>query len=285
MKLSIPNLYPVLLTGYLIFTASIWAAPHPELAKERYVQIRNMRRSSSAISAVGPKPPLDIHESPFSGVSYSSNWCGAVITSPPTGENFTEVSGNWALPTLSVPTDASSSSEYWYNSEWVGIDGDTYQNAILQAGTLSYIDSTTLEQGVYAWYEWYPNSLIYFDDLSVSVGDTVAVSVLATSTTSGTVVIENETTGTTTTTTVSAPTATASLAGENAEWIVEDVSSGTLVPFANFTTVYINDCETTTDEGSSLDLSDADLFYIEQNSEVLATAVIISDTELEVYYG
>lgn len=62
-------------------------------------------------------------------VEYSSNWAGAILTSPPSGQTFNSVSAQFTVPTPSAPSSGSGS---WSASAWVGIDGDTYQDAILQ---------------------------------------------------------------------------------------------------------------------------------------------------------
>lgn len=41
--------------------------------------------------------------------------------------------GTFVVPTPKTPTGGSSSTTY-YASAWVGIDGDTFQNSILQTG-------------------------------------------------------------------------------------------------------------------------------------------------------
>jgi hypothetical protein len=64
-------------------------------------------------------------------VQYSNNWAGAVLTAPPSGQTFNAVSGQFTVPTASAPSGESGT---YSTSIWVGIDGDTYGNAILQSG-------------------------------------------------------------------------------------------------------------------------------------------------------
>lgn len=40
-------------------------------------------------------------------------------------------------------------------SAWVGIDGDTAQNSILQTGVDFYVEGSSVSYD--AWYEWYPD--------------------------------------------------------------------------------------------------------------------------------
>ena len=83
-------------------------------------------------------------------VEYSSNWSGAVLESPPSGTTFTSAIGRFTVPS---PKHVGSSSSSESSSAWVGIDGDTYGAAILQAG----VDFTVSSSGAVSydtWYEW-----------------------------------------------------------------------------------------------------------------------------------
>lgn len=130
------------------------------------------RRSSNG--ATRSSQPLISSESLIEGVTnqsnveYSTNWAGAVLIS--TG--FTEVTGTVTVPTLtgssssSVESAGSAVSPKMFprhkneftdqrRSQWVGIDGDTCQTAILQTGIDWYVDGTSVSYD--AWYEWYPD--------------------------------------------------------------------------------------------------------------------------------
>jgi len=265
-----------------LFVTSIAAAPAPENIKSLVRENRQRRRDANIEARLtGNFSSLPIQGKEFdqaTQTSYSTNWAGAVQVSPPAG-TFTAIAGSWTLPTVSTPSGGSG--EY-YNSEWVGIDGDTCESAILQAGTVSYVDGKTT--GAYAWYEWYPQAEKEITGFSVAAGDTVTVTIKSTSDSEGTVVIENG--AKSTTITVSAPRAAATLCGENAEWILEDFSSGSsLVPFADFTAVEFTGCTATTSTGATADISGADMLDIRQSGTVLATATEVSATELKVTYG
>ncbi|KAK8193194.1 peptidase A4 family-domain-containing protein [Phyllosticta capitalensis] len=215
-------------------------------------------------------------------VEYSSNWAGAVIEEPPSG-TFTAVSGKFTVPTPSVPSGSSGSGEYASASAWVGIDGDTYGNAILQTGVDFYATSS----GSYSfdcWYEWYPDYAYDFSGIEISAGDVVTVSVTSSSSSAGTAVIENETTGQSVSKSLTAPESSATLGGQNAEWIVEDFeSNGSLVSFADFGSVTFTDATAKTSTGNTYDPSDATVIDIEQGSTVL-TSVSISSDEVTVTY-
>ncbi len=126
---------------------------------------------------------------------FSTNWSGAVLVSPPSGQTFTTVTGSFVVPTPKGTGAASA---------WVGIDGDTAQNSILQSG----VDFTVASNGrvtYQAWFEWFPNFAIDFSNFPISAGQTITVTVHATSKTAGTVVLTNASTGKSITQAVSAP--------------------------------------------------------------------------------
>jgi len=70
----------------------------------------------------------------------STNWAGIIDS----GSDFTGVSGQWTVPTVT----ATASDQY--SSSWIGVDGSTNQ-WLLQAGTEQ--DSLDGSTEYYAWYE------------------------------------------------------------------------------------------------------------------------------------
>ena len=131
-----------------------------------------------------------------------------------------------------------------------------------------------------AWYEWYPDFAYDFTDISFSAGDTVTVSVTATSLTGGTATITNESTGQTVSHTFSGQPA---LCQENAEWIVEDFSEGGgLVPLANWGTVTFTGVSAGTSSGTTTPAG-ATIIDMEQNGRVL-TSVSASSSSVTVSY-
>ncbi|EIW81881.1 hypothetical protein CONPUDRAFT_55157 [Coniophora puteana RWD-64-598 SS2] len=196
---------------------------------------------------------------------YSENWAGAVYDSA--DGTYTAVTGTFTVPTPSGDGAASA---------WVGIDGDTCSNAILQTG----VDFTVSDGDVSydAWYEWYPDYAYDFSGISFSAGDVVKLTVTASSTTSGTAVIENTTTGQTVTQDI---TSSSALCEENAEWIVEDFEeNGSLVEFANFGTVTFTDAYATTSSGQ-VSPSGATAIDIEQNGSVLTSVTVGDDVTIK----
>ncbi|KAF5389907.1 hypothetical protein D9757_003594 [Collybiopsis confluens] len=198
---------------------------------------------------------------------FSTNWSGV---SPPSGQTFTTVTGTFTVPTPSGNGAASA---------WVGIDGDTAQQSILQSG----VDFTASGGRVSfdAWFEWFPNFATDFSNFPIAAGNVITVTVHSTSSTTGTATLVNESTGKTVTQALTAPDSAAALKGQNAEWIVEDFEEGdSLVPFADFGTVTFTGASAST-ASSSLGPASGVILDIEQNGEVL-TSVSTSGSTISV---
>lgn len=211
-------------------------------------------------------------------VQYSKNWAGVVRENPPASGTYTAVSATFTVPD---PTATDNSGDMQAVSAWVGIDGDTYTQAILQTGVDSYIQNG--EKSYDAWYEWYPNVAENFD-LDVSAGDVIVARVESSSPSKGVAIIENKSSGKTATKTLSAPSSSATLGGQNAEWIVEDFNSGnTMVPLVNFGKVTFTGAQAKTQDGD-YGINNAETLDIQQNNKVLAHVNIESDTQFSVSY-
>ncbi|KUJ23601.1 uncharacterized protein LY89DRAFT_680327 [Mollisia scopiformis] len=201
-------------------------------------------------------------------VEYDSNWAGSVVTT----SGVKSVTG-----TFTVPTPKSAGS----GSAWVGIDGDSCQTAILQTG----IDWTKSGSSITydAWYEWYPDYAYDFSGITIHAGDTITVTVKATSKTGGTATVDNVTTGKTVTHTFSNEGSEGSLCETDAEWIVEDFESGSsLVSFANFGTVSFTGATATTSSGT-VSGGSGTILDIEQDNDVL-TSCSASGTSVKCSY-
>jgi hypothetical protein len=211
-------------------------------------------------------------------VQYSKNWAGIVRENPPASATYTAVSATFTVPT---PTATDSSNNMQAVSAWVGIDGDTYTQAILQTGIDAYIQNG--EQTFDAWYEWYPQNAENFD-LALTAGDVIVARVESSSPSKGVAIIENKSSGKSVTKTLNAPSTTATLAGRNAEWIVEDFNSGsTMVPLVNFGQVDFTGAQAKAN-GASYGVNDAAILDIQQNGQVKAHTEVKSDTEFTVTY-
>ena len=131
-----------------------------------------------------------------------------------------------------------------------------------------------------AWYEWYPDYAYDFSGISFSAGDTVTVTVTATSKTGGTATITNKSTGKTVSHTFSGQP---SLCEYNAEWIVEAYDEGgDLLPFFAFDTIAFTGASATTVDGTTVDTTGATIFDI-QRTQVL-TSTTASGSSVTVDY-
>ncbi|KAH8658458.1 acid proteinase [Xylariales sp. PMI_506] len=217
---------------------------------EKRRNARQSRRGNGTVRKSQPKLTT-------SHVDYSQNWAGVAIVST----DVTSVTGTVVVPDIAGSSSRTESA----GSAWVGIDGDTCQTSILQTGFDWIVDGDDITFD--AWYEWYPADSVDFTGIAIAVGDSIKMTVTATSTTGGTAVIENLTTGVTVSKTFSGETD--ALCRTNAEWIVEDFeecgSTCELVPFADFGTVEFTDAVATIN-GATVEASTGTIIDIEQTT-------------------
>jgi hypothetical protein len=289
MKLSL-----ALLSSLLITTTV--AAPHTSRRQlpQNITSIANLTSITNTTTTVGATNSRTLQSLPkgisakqskakgntnASHTDYSSNWGGAVIKSPPAGQTFNAVSGAFRVPTPSIPANGMGTGESFAAAVWVGIDGDTYSNAILQTG----IDLNVAADGSVsfdAWYEWYPDYSYTFD-LEVNAGDEISMTVIASSSTEGTALIENITTGQQASIDLSS---TYALGGQNAEWIVEDFEvNNELVSFADFGTVAFTNCVATTEQ-QRVGVDGATVIEIGDAGGQLTGVDIASNEEVVVFW-
>ncbi|KAG8989180.1 hypothetical protein FRB94_010922 [Tulasnella sp. JGI-2019a] len=263
--------YAVALFANLLLASAALAAPSSRLAAR--LERRRDERQSKPINRL--EHPAS-HAGEVSNVQYSSNWAGAVFDSKPAG-TFKSVTGTFIVPTPKAASGKTSGSA----SAWVGLDGDTCGNAILQTG----VDFTITNGAVSydAWYEWYPDYAYDFSGITISAGDSITTTVTATSTKAGTAVITNNTTGKTVTKSL---TSSYALCEENAEWIVEDYEEGSsLVTLANFGTVTFTGASAGLVAGGTLGPATADTIDIEQSSKILTSVILGASTVAVTYTG
>lgn len=253
------------LASTLVLAGSAIAAPNTAKRWEQHAKRANRQKGAPIHRVDGPQTAL----SNDSYVEYSSNWAGAILI----GSGYTSVTGTFTVPT---PTTSGS------GAAWVGIDGDTCDTAILQTG----IDWTKSGSSVTydAWYEWYPDYSYDFSGITLAAGNTIKVTVTASSLTGGTAVVENVSTGKTVTHTFSNEGSEGDLCETNAEWIVEDYEEGdSLVSFADFGTVTFTSCSAI-ESGTTVGTTGATIIDIEQNNEVLTSCSVPSSSEVTCTY-
>lgn len=257
----------------LFCASTVLAAPFTELRRERrQARPRRTLRPQNLTDAAEVDGLVGINSAK---VQYSSNWAGLTLI----GSDYTSVTGTIVVPTPKIPPGGNSRTQY-SASAWVGIDGDTCESAILQTGVDFYIQGGQVSFD--GWYEWYPDYSYNFDTFSVSAGQTIRMTVTATSTAAGKATLENLSTGQTVSHSFSGETNR--LCETNAEWIVEDFSNGnSLVPFADFSTVTFTGASAVSG-GSTVDTTGATVMDIRQNGQVL-TSCSGSGTQVTCTYG
>ncbi|KAL5041334.1 peptidase A4 family-domain-containing protein [Aspergillus fruticulosus] len=226
-------------------------------------------------------------------IYYTDNWSGGVLLASKLTETPTLTS---VAATITVPVPTPSSTRVQAASAWVGIDGFVNTGAILQTGIdiVAFKGATGGQEAhsYSAWYEWYPQDAVGFDDdLAVEAGDVLVLSVFSTSTSglTGVAIIQNQSTGQNVSATVQGP-AGAALSGQSVEWIVEDyMTGGSLVSFVDFGTVTFEGAVTGAEgnltfgvgeDGVNVDI--VDLVDVDEN-KIVAKASIVGDGVTVIY--
>jgi hypothetical protein len=233
---------------------------------------------------------------PTAGGTFS-NWSGAVAT-PPAGDGFASVSATWMVPDAYPPPSAWNGSGYnngLYNVlHWVGIGGDigAGHNNLLQAGTGTDVNVSNgaITVTPYVWFEWFngtdDNGYSKLGGFTVTPGDIVEVTVCTSTDTYGSFTIGNVTRNQYVTQAINPPSAGLTLIGNTAEWIVEreGFAGGGLATLGNYGAIFFSDCLA---GGSNFEanLSSAGLFNMTDGSATVSTAIEVSSTVLECYYG
>jgi hypothetical protein len=262
---------------------------------------RNLHRPWSRVVPEYDLQPARLLPAPVPvGNGTSSNWSGAVAT-PPGSAGFDIVSGTWTVPDAYPPPSAANGSggfnDGLYNVlEWVGIGGDTgagYAN-LLQMGTgtdVNVVNGAVSSVTTYAWFEWFnstaDNGYTRVGGFTVAPGDLIEVSVCSGSNdTSGAAIIGNVTRNKYISQAINPPTSGLVLVGNTAEWIVEreGFTSGGLSTLAEYGAVFFSDC-LASGSGFEANLSGAGLLNMVSGSATVSTALDVSATVLECYYG
>lgn len=226
----------------------------------------------NAPSSQGPQRTAQVED--------SNNWSGMVLNNPPSKNDiFSNVSAEISIPHLSP----NGSANYQAVSIWVGIDGASAHNAILQTGVQAGIING---QAAYnAWYQWYPNPSTAFQGFNVDAGDVLAISVHSLSPSSGVAIVENKSTGKRVSQTIHAPDQKSTLSGQNAEWIVEDFQSGNRpVPLVNFGKVNFSECQAQTGNGQVVGVAGGSPFELMHGSKQLSTVQVDGDQKFVVQH-
>jgi hypothetical protein len=237
MVFSVKSFVPLLLAG---------AAVANPVAKPAASRLRRHPSPASFTNNTGADTTAETI-----GTYTFPTWSGAFLDTT----DVTSVTGTFTVPTPSLPDGGDSSTAYC-GCAWVGIDGVTNfcSGGLMQAGV-----NWCIEDGVpsySAWYEWWPaEAQQTYDDISVTAGDQITVTIDATSTTGGTATLENLSNGQSSTFTWTGESP--ALCEVTAEWIVEDFTVGdSPVPFANYGSVTFTGNSAVVG-GNTVDLSNA----------------------------
>jgi hypothetical protein len=215
----------------------------------------------------------------------SHNWAGAVLR----GSDFHTVTGTFVVPEVILPADAHTHKRH-AASVWVGLDGSPggCKGVIMQTGLHMRIHNGKLRYG--AWYQWYPNNNVEFSHMKVVPGDSVTLTLSASSVSGEIAIIENNTKKTSVNHTW--VDQTPHLCRTGAEWIVEDYSVTRFgkkgrVPFANFGSVTFTNASAVGGNGTKFGPADARLLAIftgSHSDKVLLTNVTVDDSSVSVIY-
>ena len=204
----------------------------------------------------------------------------------------------WVVPDANPPPSAWNGEGYndgLYNAlHWVGIAGDIGAGAgnLLQAGTGTDVNVVkgVISVTAYFWFEWWNSTLdngyTRLGSFTVTPGDVIEVTVCTVTDTNGSATIGNVTRSEYMTQPISPPAANLTLLGNTAEWIVEreGFASGGLATLADYRAIFFSDCLA---GGSQFEvnLSGAGLLNMVAGSATVSTALDVSATVLECYYG
>lgn len=185
---------------------------------------------------IHPATSLELFE--VAGAATSKTWSGSVVSVPDAGDSFKSIVGRWTVPN----TYPSSSGNWEYSSQWIGIDGSGTKD-VFQAGTETdaIMVGGIIQRQTYAWWQWFPNTLVAITNFPVSPGDVIWCALCVTSVAAGSVYLRNVSSGNSTSFTVNAPTGTL-LVGNSAEWVVERVTiNGSLPRLVNYGVVFFDE--------------------------------------------
>jgi len=266
-----------------LFATSILAAPHESIfAKHAQPRATRTTRRDGPLPAHFPNSQEPKEPGNFFAVSYNSAWAGAILIAPPAGQIFNAVSGEFTVPTPSYPSGVTSGD--YPAAIWVGIDGNT-DGIILQAGIEIWITGAG-DYSYTAWYEWYPDASINFSasQLSLTAGNVISISITATNSGEGVVIMENVTTGQSVTQIVTSPDSASDLQGQSVEWIIEayNPSSGGGPYLADFGSVLFTNAVAGTSSGEKLGPTGAQLADIESSVSQIWNDCTTNDANTEI---
>ena len=191
---------------------------------------------TAAVLAVGGVASASMIPANAIATTTSSNWAGYADVATTASESFSNVSGEWTVPTVTGSSFGSGS----YSAFWVGLDGYS-SSTVEQIGIGADVIGGRAEY--YAWYEMYPSGA-YEIPLNIAAGNAISASVSYVGNNQYDLFIDDLSTH------KSYSTVQVSAAGQrfSAEWIAEAPSnSNGVLPLANFGTVTFSNAAATLD--------------------------------------
>ncbi|KAJ4367217.1 hypothetical protein N0V85_009180 [Neurospora sp. IMI 360204] len=113
-------------------------------------------------------------------IATSNNWCGSVRTTTSSNQ-IKLIHGTFQHPTC---TQRPGVTQYpQAAAAWIGIDGDSWTSALLQAGTVCKINNSTgiVENEVF--WQWVPSGAYTITNVPVFAGDWIDITINTTSST------------------------------------------------------------------------------------------------------
>jgi hypothetical protein len=161
------------------------------------------------------------------GTFLSTNWAGQTILGNAGsfgGSSYAEVLGQWQLPVVQQAIGTCGGTDV--SSMWVGIDGASSSNDVLQAGTEADVScgGGYTQPSYYAWFEWYPNYEYEITNFPVAPGESVFVVVQATSAATARAIFVDLQSGQYTAVGFSAPAGTRLIGDYGLAWMSSEVA-------------------------------------------------------------
>ena len=211
------------------------------------------------------------------GVISTDNWSGGVYDSPPggpsSGQTWTRIETGIDVPTIIVPSGSSSSGTYGV-SAWIGIDGYTVQDAMLQTGIDLVISNGVVSYT--AWYDWFPEE---GDDIDIEISESDSLTIVLSTvpgTTASLVEFVNNSTNQERLIALSSPHV---LSGQNAEWILE--ASDTVTP-CNWGTFEFSGAWAST-SSTTVDATEASIINLVLNGVTLSSVSLLLHSVWDTY--
>jgi hypothetical protein len=222
--------------------------------------------------------------------SWSSVNLTYVVSRPVTP--WITAAGSWVVPSVFEPSwPPLAESDVWRSTSWIGIDGDSPADDVLQAGVSHNVDSQGKTE-YYAWYEWYApdepgtNQPSYIHEttipnISVHPGDEIYCGVqYINNQTAGSIFILNKSTGENFTIAL-APPYNATFIGASVEWIMEADTTQSDQSMPAFSPVVFTDCLGADSSGAEANPLSGRVSEIDNGSRAM-TSTTVADKKVTV---